>query len=72
MRGAALGPLAGGEVSSLAYRDVARSTDERSVIALAIPREPASIKLPVLGVDSKCASTSPARKPQSYSIGLCR
>lgn len=33
----------------LAYRDVARSTDERSVIALAIPREPASIKLPILG-----------------------
>ncbi len=33
----------------LAYRDVARSTDERSVIALSIPREPASIKLPVLG-----------------------
>ena len=34
----------------LAYRDVARSTDERSVIALGIPREPASIKLPVLGL----------------------
>jgi hypothetical protein len=35
----------------LAYRDVARSTDERSVIALAIPREPASRKLPILGWD---------------------
>ena len=31
-----------------AYRDVARSTDERTVIALAIPREPASIKLPLM------------------------
>ncbi len=34
----------------LGYRDVARSTGERSVIALAIPREPASIKLPILGI----------------------
>jgi hypothetical protein len=33
----------------LAYRDVARATDERSMIALALPREPASIKLPILG-----------------------
>jgi hypothetical protein len=35
----------------LAYRDVARSTDVRSVIATAIPRVAASIKLPVLGYD---------------------
>ena len=34
----------------LAYRDVARATDERSVIALGISREPASIKLPILGL----------------------
>lgn len=33
----------------LGYRDVARATDERSVIALALPREPASIKQPTLG-----------------------
>jgi hypothetical protein len=33
----------------LGYRDVARATDERSVIALALPREPASIKHPTLG-----------------------
>lgn len=37
----------------LAYRDVVRSTDERTVIALALPREPASIKLPVLGFDDR-------------------
>ncbi|WP_347310037.1 Eco57I restriction-modification methylase domain-containing protein [Defluviimonas sp. SAOS-178_SWC] len=33
----------------LAYRDVARATDERSVISLALPFEPASIKHPTLG-----------------------
>ena len=33
----------------LAYRDVVRATDERSVIALALPREPALRKLPILG-----------------------
>lgn len=33
----------------LGYRDVARATDERSVIALALPHEPASIKHPTLG-----------------------
>jgi hypothetical protein len=33
----------------LGYRDVARATDERSVIALALPLEPASIKQPTLG-----------------------
>ena len=33
----------------LAYRDVVRATDERSMIALALPREPASRKLPILG-----------------------
>jgi hypothetical protein len=36
----------------LVYRDVVRSTDERTVIALAIPRSPASIKLPALGVNN--------------------
>jgi len=34
----------------LAYRDVARSTDVRTVVASVIPRVPASIKLPILGV----------------------
>ena len=33
----------------LAYRDVARSTDERTIIAAAIPVTPASRKAPVLG-----------------------
>ncbi|MDK1377230.1 MULTISPECIES: N-6 DNA methylase [unclassified Sinorhizobium] len=33
----------------LGYRDVARATDERSVISLALPFEPASIKHPTLG-----------------------
>jgi hypothetical protein len=33
----------------LGYRDVARATDERSIIALALPCEPASIKQPTLG-----------------------
>lgn len=36
----------------IAYRDVVRATDERTLISLALPREPASIKLPVLGADT--------------------
>lgn len=37
----------------LAYRDVARATDERTLIALAIPRQPATRKLPVLGISEE-------------------
>jgi hypothetical protein len=35
----------------LSYRDVARSTDIRTMIAVAIPKLPASVNLPVLGFD---------------------
>ena len=35
----------------LGYRDVARGTDERTVISLAIPFEPASRKLPIIGFE---------------------
>lgn len=39
----------------LAYRDVARSNDIRTLIATAIPRSPASVNLPTLGFNSeKC------------------
>jgi hypothetical protein len=37
----------------LAYRDVARSTDTRTMLAVAIPRTPASIKLPILGLGDR-------------------
>jgi hypothetical protein len=33
----------------LAYRDIARTTDARTVIAAAIPRAPATVDLPILG-----------------------
>jgi hypothetical protein len=36
----------------LAYRDIARANDVRTMIAVAIPRFPASVNLPILGFDA--------------------